>query len=180
MWSELGKLMWLARIARPDAIYDAPAAAQNFPNFKPENCDGETSFKENEEEMMMLIILNRVISNTFLDSEILWQINREMRIRWICLRNKEIRYIENAFRGSKLNIFEESNKEIKRGWKYRIKFPSADWAEEDIGIEVHCDADQISTKSGSRAQLRICGFIRNKITEGQKRELSYRYSNLVA
>ena len=28
--SELGKLMWVARIARPGAIYDAPAAAQTF------------------------------------------------------------------------------------------------------------------------------------------------------
>ena len=28
--SELGKLMWIARIARPGAIYDASAAAQTF------------------------------------------------------------------------------------------------------------------------------------------------------
>ena len=34
-WSELGKLMWVARIARPGAIYDTSAAAQTFP-------DGET------------------------------------------------------------------------------------------------------------------------------------------
>ena len=50
MRSELGKLMWLARIARPDAIYDVSAAAQNFANFKPGNCDGEISNEENEEE----------------------------------------------------------------------------------------------------------------------------------
>ena len=48
MRSELGKLMWLARIARPDAIYDASAAAQNFANFKPGNNDEETSFGGNE------------------------------------------------------------------------------------------------------------------------------------
>ena len=30
MRSELGKLMWIARIARPGAIYDASAAAQTF------------------------------------------------------------------------------------------------------------------------------------------------------
>ena len=29
--SELGKLMWVARIARPGAIYGASAAAQKFP-----------------------------------------------------------------------------------------------------------------------------------------------------
>merc|ERR1712105_226316 len=50
MRSELGKLMRLARIARPDAIYDASAAARNFANFKPENCDGEFLFEENEKE----------------------------------------------------------------------------------------------------------------------------------
>ena len=50
MRSELGKLMWLARIARPGAIYDASAAAQNFANFKPEIDDEENSFEENEKE----------------------------------------------------------------------------------------------------------------------------------
>merc|ERR1712114_101576 len=43
MRSELGKLMWLSRIARPGAIYDAPAAAQNFANFKPGNGEGGNS-----------------------------------------------------------------------------------------------------------------------------------------
>ena len=30
--SELGKLMWIARIARPGVIYDASAATQTFPD----------------------------------------------------------------------------------------------------------------------------------------------------
>ena len=50
MRSELGELMWLARIARPGAIYDASAAARNFANFKPEIDDGENSFGGNEKE----------------------------------------------------------------------------------------------------------------------------------
>ena len=33
--SELGRLMRLARIARPGAIYDASAAARNFAHVKP-------------------------------------------------------------------------------------------------------------------------------------------------
>ena len=48
--SELGKLMWLARNARPDAIYDASAAARNFANFKPDVSNGEISEEETEEE----------------------------------------------------------------------------------------------------------------------------------
>ena len=47
MRSEIGKLTWLARIARPGAIYDSPAATRNFANFKLAGCDG-VSFKENE------------------------------------------------------------------------------------------------------------------------------------
>ena len=43
-----------------------------------------------------------------------------------------------------------------------------EWAEEDIEIEVHCDAGQILTKTGSRAQIGICGFIRAEITEQNK------------
>ena len=50
---------------------------------------------------------------------------------------------------------------------YQIKFPSVNWEEEDIEIEIHCDAGQILTKTGSRAQLGICGFIRNKINGEQ-------------
>ena len=42
------------------------------------------------------------------------------------------------------------------------------WAEEDLEIEVHCDDGRILTKAGSRAQIGICGFIRNKITEQSK------------
>ena len=54
--------MWLARIARPDAIYDASAAARNFANFKPVNRD-EIFSGGNEKGMLILIILNRAISN---------------------------------------------------------------------------------------------------------------------
>ena len=57
---------------------------------------------------------------------------------------------------------------LKVEGKYRIKFRSVGWAEEDIEIEVHCDAGQILTKTGSRAQIGICGFIRNKIKWGTK------------
>ena len=69
MRSELGKLMWLARIARPDAIYDASAAARNFLILNREIAMGELllGWGEMERKMTMLIILSRVISNTFLD-----------------------------------------------------------------------------------------------------------------
>ena len=61
-------------------------------------------------------------------------------------------------------------RKLKGEGKYQIKFPSMDWAEGDIEIEAHCDAGQILTKTGSRAQLGICGFIRSKIKETNKNE----------
>ena len=45
-----------------------------------------------------------------------------------------------------------------------------DWEENEITIEVHCDAGQILTKNGSRAQIGICGFFRKQITEQTKNE----------
>ena len=38
---ELGKLIWIARIARPGAIYDASAAAQTFPDGELKDVFGE-------------------------------------------------------------------------------------------------------------------------------------------
>ena len=63
-------------------------------------------------------------------------------------------------------------RKLKGEGKYQVKFPSVDWAEEDIEIEAHCDAGQILAKTGSRAQLGICGFIRNKISEKTKTRTS--------
>ena len=50
--SDMGKLMRIARIARPDAIYDASAAAQTFPTeemvgFLEEGVCSEDEEKEN-------------------------------------------------------------------------------------------------------------------------------------
>ena len=66
---------------------------------------------------------------------------------------------------------------LKGEGKYQIKFPSVDWDEEDVEIEAHCDAGQILTKTSSRDQIGLCGFIRDKITEkSKKREFPRRYS----
>ena len=48
--------------------------------------------------------------------------------------------------------------------KYQTKSPIVDWGREDIEIEIRRDAGRILTKAGSRAQVGIRGFIRNKIS----------------
>ena len=71
--------------------------------------------------------------------------------------------------GNLLLLKKAIRKKLKDGGKYQIRFPSMDWAEEDLEIEAHCDAGQILTKTGSRAQIGICGFIRTKITEQKQK-----------
>ena len=149
MRSELGKLMWVARIARPGAIYDASAAAQNFANFKPENCDAELLLLGMIKEMPMLIILNRVISNTFLHLNFAGNKPGSANNANPFRQRKKAGASKTHFAVANL-IFKESNHESKREGKYQIKFPSMDWGEEDIEIEVRCDAGQILNKTGSR------------------------------
>ena len=52
--SELGKLMWIARIARPGAIYDASASAQTFSTGEMmEFLEEESALSENEEKIFL-------------------------------------------------------------------------------------------------------------------------------
>ena len=51
---------------------------------------------------------------------------------------------------------------LKGEGEYQIKFPRMEWNEEEIAIEIHCDAGGILTKAGNRAQIEICVFLRNK------------------
>ena len=59
---------------------------------------------------------------------------------------------------------------MKGGGAFGINFPSVDWKEKEIAIEIHCDAGQILTKNGSKAQIGICGFMRKQITEQTKND----------
>ena len=43
-----------------------------------------------------------------------------------------------------------------------------DWGEKEIATETHCDAGRILAKTGSRAQIGICGFLRKHITDQAK------------
>ena len=67
------------------------------------------------------------------------------------------------FEVGNLPLLKKAIEKLKGG--YQVKFSSVNWAEGDIEIEIHCDAGQILTKTGSRAQLGVCGFIRSKINE---------------
>ena len=41
----------------------------------------------------------------------------------------------------------------------------------DIDIKVHCGAGEIMTKNGSRAQIKICGFLIRKVGEYNKAQV---------
>ena len=50
--AELGKLIWIARIARPGAIYNASATAQTSPGNKMVDLQvGDEEFSENEDKI---------------------------------------------------------------------------------------------------------------------------------
>ena len=54
---------------------------------------------------------------------------------------------------------------LKGGRTYQIKFRIADWGENEIAIEIHCDAGEILTEAGSRAKIRNCGFLRKQLAD---------------
>ena len=169
MRSELGKLMWLSRIDRPDAIYDASAAAQNFANFKPDVTNGEISWDEMQEEPVKVDVPK---PNDFEHmpgfKDFLLDNTKEAHKVNLFKKPKKADSPKTHFTEEILLYLKKSIRKLIGEGKYQIRFPSMDWAGEDLEIEVHCDAGQILTKAGSRAQIGICGFIRPKITERNK------------
>ena len=51
---------------------------------------------------------------------------------------------------------------------YGINIPIVDLCGEEIAIGIQCDAGKILTRTGSRAQIGICGFSGKQITEQTK------------
>ena len=62
--------------------------------------------------------------------------------------------------------------ELKGEWAYGVNFPSLDWRwwwwGSEIAIGVHRDSGKILAKTGSRAQVGICGFLRNRLLSKPK------------
>ena len=50
----------------------------------------------------------------------------------------------------------------------KLSPPIVAWGENEISIEIHCDAGEILTKTGIRAQIGIFGFLRKQITDRPK------------
>ena len=147
MRSELGKLMWLARIARPDAIYDASAAAQNFANWKPDVSKGEISEDEIQEEPIKVDVPK---PNDFEHmpgfKDFLLENSKEANKVNLFKKPKKADTSKTHFAVENLLFLKKAIRKLKGGGKYQIRFPSMDWAEEDLEIEVHCNAGQILTK----------------------------------
>ena len=84
--------------------------------------------------------------------------------------NKKVDPTETHFAVSNLIFLKKATRKLKGEGKYKIRPPSADCAGNGISIEIHGDAGGIVTKSGSRAQIGICGFLRKQITEKNKND----------
>ena len=70
--------------------------------------------------------------------------------------------LQNTFYGAKFSFLKTGDAKLKGDGEYQIKFPRMGWSGGEISIEIHCDAGQILTKAGNRAQIGICGFLRNR------------------
>ena len=164
--------MWLARIARPDAIYDASEAAQNFANCKPDVSKEEISENEIQEEEPINVDVPKPKDFEHMPGfkDFLLESPKEANKVNLFKKPRKADTSKTHFTVSNLLFLKKAIRKLKGEGKYQIRFPSVDWAEEDLEIEVHCDAGQILTKTGSRAQIGICGFIRTKITEQNKNQ----------
>ena len=60
-------------------------------------------------------------------------------------RHKKADTSKTHFTVANLIFLKKAIRKLKGEGEYQIKFPSVDWAEEDIEIEIHCDAGQILT-----------------------------------
>ena len=147
MRSELGKLMWLARIARPDAIYDASAASQNFANWKPDVSKGEISEDEIQEEHIKVDV-SKPNDFEYMPGFKDFQLEDSKEANEVDLfkKPKKADTSKTHFAVENLLFLKKAIRKLKGEGKYQIRFPSMDWAEEDIEIEVRCDAGQILTK----------------------------------
>ena len=69
------------------------------------------------------------------------------------------------------------NRGIKRG--YQIKLPVVDWGENEIAIEIHCDAGGNIDRNGQPGSNRHFWFPRKQITEITK-NVGYRHGIAVS
>ena len=160
--------MWLARIERPGAIYNASAAARTFSEWERADLEvGKAEFSKIEDEGYV----QKEIKSDFEHMPGFQAFLRKNRPN-VNKANLSGEYgnqpRENAFYGIRFDFPEKAIVKLKVECGYRIKFPSVDWAGNEFSIEIHCDSGGILTKPGSRAQLGICGFPRKQITEETK------------
>ena len=64
-----------------------------------------------------------------------------------------------------LVYFRKSIGELKSAGEITVMFPIYEWGGSEMAIRPHCDAVDILTKGGDKAQIGICGFIREKVSK---------------
>ena len=171
----LGKLMWLCRLTRPDLAFEAAASAQNYSegtvieqNYKLDNCNldefqnipaAESSHVSNEG-------VTKNFSQYYVDD---------------CTHM--VGYNKNTSEVNKINIYREKkplpevthikiknaiflNKAIKKmKARQQIKIEFSDVLEgnlENLQIQVHCDSGSIMNMSGYKSQTGIMAVLVSK------------------
>ena len=84
------------------------------------------------------------------------------------VKSKKIDPSKTHFTVQNIIFSQKAIRELKGEGACEIKPPIVGRGENEIAIEIHCDAGKILTKTGSRAQIGICVFLRKQITERTK------------
>ena len=161
--------MWVARTARPGAIYDASAAAQTFSvGEMVDILEEKEDSSENEEKEDPHKGSKNDFGHMHGLSEILQGKQSDVNKVNILKKNKKPDLSKTHFTVSNLLFPEKAIRELKGEVKYQIKPPSVGRREEEFAIEIHCDAGKILTKAGNRSQRGIRVFSKTNPRENQK------------
>ena len=155
--SGLGKLMRIARIARPGAIYDASAAAQTFSDGWRlevlehggwailENGENEVPTSEKKEDFERMSGFSKFMGDR----------QKGVNTSNLLKKNKKIGTWTTHFTVQNLIFSKKGIRKLKGEGVTKLSSQSYIGAKNEIAIEIHCDAGQMLTKTGSRSQIGI-------------------------
>ena len=78
------------------------------------------------------------------------------------------REIGNLLRSTSLIVFAKIDRWVKIESVIAIRVAIEEWGENEMAIGARCDAGGVLTKGWNKAQIGVCGFIREKVNVRNK------------
>ena len=162
--SSLGKLMWIARLTRPDLAFESAAAAQKYgkdqdPNKEYIGDDLEDTCNASEEAIDQWSDINTKHMPGFQEC-----LGDRSMVQKVCLGKKKRKVTNETHLKIKNALF--LNKAIRKlRSRDGAKVIFTDISDGRIGelkIVIHCDAGSIKTIDKSKSQIGVLGMIQNR------------------